>query len=59
MLDQSFYDKADELSKKIRQQLEKYKLQPVGDVFVLPVKNHWFTRENKDYVTKLFLQVNS
>lgn len=57
--DGTFYDKADELSKKIRQQLEKYKLQPVGDIFVLPVKNHWFTRENKDYVTKLFLQVNS
>ena len=57
--DGTFYEKADEVNKKIKQQLEKYKLKPVGDVFVLPVKNHWFTRNQQDYVTKLFFQVNS
>ena len=57
--DGTFYEKADEISVKIKQQLGKYKLKPVGDVFVLPVKNHWFTRNSQDYVTKLFFQVNS
>ena len=57
--DGTFYEKADEISIRIKQQLEKYKLKPVGDVFVLPVRNHWFTRNSQDYVTQLFFQVNS
>lgn len=57
--DGTFYEKANEISKKTLQQLEKYKLKPAGDVFVLPVKNHWFTQNQQDYVTKLFFQVNS
>lgn len=57
--DGTFYEKADEISKKIESQLEKYKLKPAGDVFVLPVKNHWFTQNQQYYVTKLFFQVNS
>ena len=59
MLDRSFYEKADEISQIIQQQLEKYKLKPVGDIFVLPIKNHWFTRNQQEYVTKLFFRVNS
>lgn len=57
--DGTFYEKADEISRKIQQQLEKYKLKPAGDVFVLPVTNHWFTQNQQDYVTKLFFQVTS
>ena len=57
--DGTFYEKADEISGIIRQQLEKYKLQPVEDVFVLPIQNHWFTKDNSKYVTKLFFQVKS
>ena len=57
--DGTFYEKADEISQIIQQQLEKYKLKPVGDIFVLPIKNHWFTRNQQEYVTKLFFRVNS
>ena len=57
--DGTFYEKADEISGIIRQQLEKYKLQPVEDVFVLPIQNHWFTKDSSKYVTKLFFQVKS
>ena len=57
--DGTFYEKADEISKKIQQQLEKYKLKPAGDVFVLPITNHWFTQNQQDYVTKLFFRVTS
>lgn len=55
--DGTFYEKADEISVIIRQQLEKYKLQPVEDIFVLPIQNHWFTKDSSKYVTKLFFQV--
>ena len=57
--DGTFYEKADEVSGIIRQQLEKYKLQPVEDIFVLPIQNHWFTKDSSKYVTKLFFQVRS
>ena len=57
--DGTFYDEVDTISKKILVQLEKYKLQPVGDVYVLPVRNHWFTKDHRQYVTKIFFQVTS
>ena len=57
--DGTFYEKADEISVVIRQQLKKYNLQPVDDVYVLPVQNHWFTKDHSKYVTKLFFQVKS
>ena len=57
--DGTFYEKANEIRKKTLQQLEKYKLKPAGDVFVLPVTNHWFTQNQQAYVTKLFFRVNS
>lgn len=57
--DGTFYEKADELSGIIRPQLEKYKLQPVEDIFVLPIQNHWFTKDCSKYVTKLFFRVRS
>lgn len=57
--DGTFYEKADSISGIIRQQLKKYKLQPVDDIFVLPIQNHWFTKDHNQYVTKLFFQVKS
>ena len=57
--DGTFYERADEISGIIRKQLDKFKLRPVQDVFVLPVENHWFTKEHSKYVTKVFFQVNS
>ena len=57
--DGTFYKKADEVSGIIRQQLAKYKLQPVEDIFVLPIQNHWFTKDSSKYVTKVFFQVKS
>ena len=57
--DGTFYEKADEISGTILKQLDKYKLHPVRDVFVLPIENHWFTKEQKNYVTKVFMQVSS
>ena len=57
--DGTFYEKADEISGIIRKQLDKYKLRPIRDVFVFPIENHWFTKEQNKYVTKVFMQVNS
>ncbi len=55
--DGTFYEKVDIASQKIRQQLERYELRPVGDIYVLPVQNHWFTKNHEQYVTKIFFQV--
>lgn len=55
--DGTFFNKADEISKVILVQLKKYKLRPEGDVYVLPVRNHWFTTSPENYVTKVFFQV--
>ncbi|MBQ5344779.1 MAG: MerR family transcriptional regulator [Acidaminococcaceae bacterium] len=54
--DGTFYEKVNTISKIIQDQLEKYKLHPVGDVYVLPVQNHWFTKSHEQYVTKVFFQ---
>lgn len=55
--DGTFYHMVDRISSSIKAQLLKYKLHPVGDIFVLPVQNHWFTKEHDKYVTKVFFQV--
>ncbi len=57
--DGTFYDEVDTISKKILKQLERYKLRPVSDIYVLPVHNHWFTADPTAYVTKVFLRVMS
>ena len=53
----SYYRNAPLIRQKINDFLESNDLIPVGDVYVLPIDNHWYFKNIEDYTTKLFMQV--
>lgn len=53
----TFYQNSENLSKQLSDFLKMNKLIPVSDIFILPIENHWLTNNSKNYITKIFLQV--
>lgn len=53
----SYFQNAKRIRKKINKFLEVNNLYTVGDFYVLPIENHWFTKNTTDYITKIFIQV--
>lgn len=52
-----FFTRYADLAASIRDFLVQHHLQEAGDLYVLPLKNHWLTRNTAAYVTKLLLPV--
>jgi len=53
----TFYENGNRLVKRITDFLEANKMTAVGDIYVLPLENHWFSCSCSQYVNKIFLRV--
>lgn len=53
----SYFSNAKRIREKIHQFLKQNNLYFVGDIYIMPVDNHWFTKNSKEYITKIFVQV--
>ncbi len=53
----TFYENGNSLVKRITDFLEANKMTAVGDIYVLPLENHWFSCSCSQYVNKIFLRV--
>ena len=53
----TFYHNGAELRQRIQKFLQANQLRPLGDVYVLPYENHWFTEDCDQYISKIFLHV--
>lgn len=53
----TFCQQADNLRKKISHFLQVNKFQVQGDIFILPIENHWLCDKTEDYINLLFFQV--
>lgn len=53
----TFYHNGAELRQRIQKFLQANQLRPLGDVYVLPYENHWFTEDCNQYISKIFLHV--
>lgn len=45
------------ISEKIASFLSRNKLQPLSNIYVLPLKNHWLTSDPEEYINQILLQV--
>ena len=53
----TFYHNGAELRQRIQKFLQANQLRSLGDVYVLPYENHWFTEDCNQYISKIFLHV--
>lgn len=53
----TFYKNSKILSKLISDFISKNDLQPISDVYIVPLENHWLTDDLTKYINKLYFQV--
>lgn len=53
----TFYENAKKISQNLMTFLKNNNLKAISDIYILPIKNHWFTKNSHEYITKIFLQV--
>lgn len=53
----TFYKGSWPLAEKIAHFLKLNNMHPIGDIYILPVENHWFHSSSERYINKIFLQV--
>ena len=53
----TFCENAEKLSQRIERFLQTNDLEPVGNIYILPLENHWFSCDCEQYVNKIFLKV--
>lgn len=53
----TFYSNGPKLVARLKKFLEANELRALGNIYVLPVENHWFSRETTTYINKIFLRV--
>lgn len=52
-----YYTQVKILAAKFQNFIEKNDLQAIGDLYVLPLKNHWLTSDPSDYINQISMQV--
>lgn len=55
----TFYENGAMLSQRTGKFLELNNLQAVGDIYIMPIENHWFSKSSSNYINKLFVQVEN
>lgn len=55
----SFYEKGSALRDRLLAFLKACHMTPCSDIYVLPVENHWFTKQSDHYLTRLFFAVKA
>ncbi|MDQ0203544.1 MerR family transcriptional regulator [Pectinatus haikarae] len=53
----SYYKKTDEIIKLLQKFMRVNELEPVGDIFVSPLENHWVTSDIDNYVNRVIVRV--
>ncbi|WP_307973958.1 MerR family transcriptional regulator [uncultured Dialister sp.] len=53
----TFYSRGTEIKDSILTFLQQCRMKPREDIYVLPVKNHWYTTDWTQYVTEIFFPV--
>ncbi len=53
----TFYKNGSSLVARIQKFLQANELNPVGNVYVLPLENHWFSEDSANYLNKIFMRV--
>ena len=53
----TFCENAEKLSQRIERFLQTNDLEAVGNIYILPLENHWFSCDCEQYVNKIFLKV--
>ena len=53
----TFYKNGPSLVARIQKFLHANDLTPIGNIYVLPMENHWFSDDCTQYVNKIFLRV--
>lgn len=53
----TFYQNSKNLSKQITAFINSNGLQPISDVYIVPLENHWLTDDISKYINKLYFQV--
>ena len=53
----TYHKNSKSISKKIASFLNSNELQPLSNIYVMPLKNHWLTSDSDEYINKISLQV--
>ncbi|WP_443948168.1 hypothetical protein, partial [Phascolarctobacterium faecium] len=53
----TYHKSSKSISKKIASFLNSNELQPLSNIYVMPLKNHWLTSDPDEYINKISLQV--
>lgn len=53
----TFYKNGPSLVKRIQKFLQSNDLTAVGNIYILPLENHWFSEDCSRYLNKIFLRV--
>lgn len=53
----SYFQNAKRIREKINKFINANDLYIAGDVYVLPIDNHWFSKNSDEYITKIFMHV--
>lgn len=53
----TYYRRANDIHEKILFFLEKNDLKIISNIYILPIKNHWFTEDVTSYINQIFFQV--
>ncbi len=54
----TFHSRGAETSQKLKDFMIRNALDPIGDLYVMPLRNHWMTSEPAEYLNQISLQVS-
>lgn len=54
----SYFSNCRNIRTRLNNYLQCNNLQPVGDIYILPLKNHWQAKNSKDFITQLTIKVS-
>ncbi|WP_196602891.1 MerR family transcriptional regulator [Pectinatus frisingensis] len=55
----TYYEAAERIIARLQKFMKANQLEPVSNIFVIPLKNHWLTDNTDEYINKIILQVKN
>ncbi|WP_196596183.1 MerR family transcriptional regulator [Pectinatus frisingensis] len=53
----TYYQRAGEIRIMLENFMQVNSLEPIGNIFIIPLRNHWLTSNTKEYINKLIIRV--
>lgn len=53
----TFYDNGENLKMRIQKFLQANEMEAAGNIYIMPLENHWFSQDCSQYINKIFLKV--